>query len=35
MFYNYNFNTKSIGYSDSADEYVGFVSVRAFKKVSK
>lgn len=35
MFYNYNFGTKSISYSDSEDEYIGFVNVRAFKKVTK
>lgn len=35
LFYNYNYSAKQIGYGDSADEYLGYIYVRAFKKVSK
>lgn len=35
LFYNYNYSTKQIGYGDSADEYLGYIYARAFKKVSK
>ena len=35
LFYNYNYSTKQVGYGDSADEYLGYIYARAFKKVSK
>lgn len=35
IYYFYNFSAKQIGSKDYADEYTGYINVRAIKKVSK